>query len=392
MPTIKYVKGNKFTTSILLGEIMNLQDRNYFKRSFIFAAAILIVLSFLCQKGMVQEKTPADQPATVAATPAKDIVNEKLAAARKKLEAIPSGAAKDSPEGLSRSVLQRQIELLEEELKLITNAEAQTAQKESLGGRLKSARDQMAALSAKSLPPPPAVPDKNGFESLNAGVEQQRDRIAAMRSSIGGHRKRLESLPKLIEEARRQSDMAEKNAASLASDSQAAKTDTEKKLIDLRLENAELEKQIALKSIKILTEEADLAADLEPALNAELELAEKQLERLEQELEIYRNAYEQQLSLEQQQKTESLARKEQEAATAKTPAVRFIAEWEAEISRSERNKNDLEQFIVGLERDAADQDKRLATERDELAGFRELLKQAGVRAERPTASRARCSN
>jgi hypothetical protein len=308
----------------------------------------------------------------------KEIVGEKLAVARKTLDAISASAGKDSPEGLSRSVLQRQIELLEQELSLITKGEAQTAQKAAVEDRLKSAGDQLAALSAKSPPQPPTATDKKGFESFNAGVDQQRDRVAAMRTTIGEHRKRLEALPELIAETHKESEAAEKNAALLAEDSKSAKTDTEKKLIDLRLENAQLEKQIALKSIKILTEEADLAADLEPVLNAELELAEKQLERLEQELELYSKAYEQQLALVQQQKVDSLARKEKEVATAKTPAARFIAEWEAELSRSEKNKGDLEQFVVGLERDAADQDKRLATEKEELAGFRELLKQAGA--------------
>ena len=302
---------------------MNLLHRNCFIRFFIFSATIVVVLSFLCQKGSAQEKTPADQPVAAAATLTKEIVSEKLAVTRKKLEAISSSAGKDSPEGLSRTVLQRQIELLEQELSLITKAEAQTAQKAAIEDRLKSAGDQLAALSAKSPPQPPAAPDKKGFESLNAGVDQQRDRVAAMRNTIGEHRKRLEALPNLIAEARKESEAAEKNASLLAEESKSAKTETEKKLIDLRLENAQLEKQIALKSIKILTEEADLGADLEPVLNAELELAEKQLERLEQELELYSKAYEQQLALAQQQKIESLARKEQEAATAKTPAARF---------------------------------------------------------------------
>ena len=199
-----------------------------------------------------------------------------------------------------------------------------------------------------------------------------------MRNAIAEQSTRLEALPNLIAETRKESEAAEKNASLLDEESKSAKTETERKLIDLRLENAQLEKQIALKSIKILTEEADLAADLEPVLNAELELAEKQLERLEQELELYSKAYEQQLAKAQQQKVDSLVRKEKEAATAKTPTARFIAEWEAELSRSEKNKGDLEQFVVGLERDAADQDKRLATEKEELAGFRELLNQAGA--------------
>ena len=247
---------------------------------------ILVVLSFLCQTGSAQEKTAVEQPAAAAASLTKEIVGEKLAVARKKL----------------------------------------------------------AALSAQSPPQPPTANDKKGFESFNAGVDQQRDRVAAMRNTIAEHGKRLEALPNLIAETRKESEAAEKNASLLAEESKSAKTDTEKKLIDLRLENARLEKQMALKSIKILTEETDLAADLEPVLTAELELAEKQLERLEQELELYSKAYEQQLALVQQQKVDSLARKEKEVATAKTPAARFIAEWEAELSRSEKNKGDLEQF------------------------------------------------
>jgi DNA repair exonuclease SbcCD ATPase subunit len=357
---------------------MNLLHRKCFISFFIFAATLVFVLLLFCQKGAAQEKTTANQPLVDAATLTKEIVSEKLSATRKKLDAISASAGKDSPESLSRTALQRQIELLEQELSLIAKAETQAAQKTTIEDRLRSAKDQLTTLSAQSPPQPPADTDKKGFESFNAGVDQQRDRVAAMRNTISEHRKRLEKLPNLIAETRKELEAAEKNAALVAEESKSAKTDTEKKLSDLRLENAQLEKQIASKTIKILTEEADLAADLEPVLNAELELAEKQLERLEQELELYSKAYERQLLLAQQQKTESLARKEKEAATAKTPAARFIAKWEAELSRSEKNKGELEQFIVGLERDAADQDKRLATEKEELAAIRELLKQAGA--------------
>jgi hypothetical protein len=121
----------------------------------------------------------------------------------------------------------------------------------------------------------------------------------------------MEELPGVIANVREQFGAAEKKASLLAEESKSAKVKTEKKLIDLRLKNAQLEKLFALDSIKVLVHETDLGADLEPVLNAELELAEKQLERLEQELEIYSRAFEQQLALMQQQKAESLARKTQ---------------------------------------------------------------------------------
>ncbi|MGD8660999.1 MAG: hypothetical protein PVH37_13755 [Desulfobacterales bacterium] len=189
--------------------------------------------------------------------------------------------AKDSPETLNRAALQRQIALLEKYLDLIAGAEAQAAQQAGIGDRLKSAKDQLAALSAKSPPQPPAAPDKEGFERLSAGVDRQRDLVDVLRNTIGEESKRLEALPDLIVQTRKESDAAEKKAALLAEESKSAKVETEKKLIDLRLENAQLKRQIALESIKILTAETDLAADLVLVLNAELELAEKQFERLE---------------------------------------------------------------------------------------------------------------
>jgi hypothetical protein len=51
-------------------------------------------------------------------------------------------------------------------------------QKASIEDRLRSAKDQLTALSAQSPPQPPAATDKKGFESLNAVVDQQWDRIA----------------------------------------------------------------------------------------------------------------------------------------------------------------------------------------------------------------------
>jgi hypothetical protein len=150
----------EFITSILGGAMVNLLHRNCFVRFLIFSTTIVVVLSFLCRKGSAQEKTPADQPVTAAVTQTKEIVSEKLAATRKKLDAISASAGKDSPEGLIRSVLQKQIELLEQELGLIAEAETQATQKAAMEDRLRNARDKLAALSAKSPPQPPAAPDK----------------------------------------------------------------------------------------------------------------------------------------------------------------------------------------------------------------------------------------
>jgi hypothetical protein len=101
----------------------------------------------------------------------KEIVSERLAATRKKLDAISASVGKDSPESQSRTVLQRQIELLEQELGLIAKAEAQTAQKAGIEDRLRKANELLAALSAESAPQPPAAADKKGFETFSDNVD-----------------------------------------------------------------------------------------------------------------------------------------------------------------------------------------------------------------------------
>ena len=86
---------------------MSLLQRNCFIRLFLCSATVVVLLSFWNQTGSAQEKTAADQPVATAAALTKELVEEKLAVAGKTLAAISAGAAKDSPEGLSRPVLQR---------------------------------------------------------------------------------------------------------------------------------------------------------------------------------------------------------------------------------------------------------------------------------------------
>ena len=76
---------------------MNLLHRNCFIRLLIFSATLVVVLSFLCQKGSAQEKTAADQPVAAVATLTKEIIGEKLAVTRKTLAAVSASAGKDSP-------------------------------------------------------------------------------------------------------------------------------------------------------------------------------------------------------------------------------------------------------------------------------------------------------
>lgn len=57
---------------------------------------------------------------------------------------------------------------------------------------------------------------------------------------------------------------------------------------------------------------------------------------------------------------------------AAAPAERFVTLWENERSLSLKNKSEAGHFLAEVKLDVAEQEKRLAAEQEELAGYREL--------------------
>jgi small-conductance mechanosensitive channel len=304
--------------------------------------------------------------------------SEALASAQNDLKAIPADVPDAHPEGRRRAALRRRITLLEEYVAVLAKAESILGQKTDLESRLQHARRHLASLDQAAAPQGPGAPNKQDFEKLTATVAEQRGQVSTLRKTIGERNQWMEKVPQLIASTRERADEAAKRAGRLAEERAIEQTEAEKKLVAIQIDNARFEKGVALKTIEVVQAEAELEKALEPVRTAELELAEKQLERLDQEFTLYSQALEQQLSLEQRRQEEELARKQQEAVTARTPAERFIAEWEAELLHSRRNKGALEAFLVGLKRDVVEAEKRLIAEKEELTGLREFLKRKGV--------------
>lgn len=308
-----------------------------------------------------------------AQTPPRTEIEAALAAVRSAIGEFPADLSRDPLKKAHRTALSRRETLLQEYLDLLAGTDALALEKRGLEGRLKEARAAFSALGKREAPKVPSSPDRAVFDQIRADLIKKQEQVASLRKSTGELRQKMTGIDSLIHGAMERAATAEKSAERLAV-LQGAQTDRAAGDIQsLELENARLENRIALMKRTLLEAETDLHKKLEPVLSAELELAEKEQELLETHFAAYSNALGSSLVSEQERMAAELTRREEAITAATTPTGRFTALWETELYRSLKNRNDMEAFLVELKLDHAEQEKRLAAEQEELAGFRELL-------------------
>ncbi|MDX9754818.1 MAG: mechanosensitive ion channel, partial [bacterium] len=132
------------------------------------------------------------------------------------------------------------------------------------------------------------------------------------------------------------------------------------------------------KTIETIQQTTQLENTLDPIRSLEIENADKVLDRIEQDFAAYSAILQETLAQEQEQKAVELAQRQEDAKTAETPHERFFAEWEAKLLLSQKIKSELEPYLIGLQKDLAEQEKRLKAEQDELPVLRDYLKRTGV--------------
>ena len=353
------------------------------KRTAHFTMFRLIAFSLasLCVAGSAQETSIDNQPSLIKVVETAEQAAEMLAAAKSELESIPEPTDTTSMEARRKVALERRVALLNEYLELQSGINARANQQADLESRLNQTEEQLGQLTEAPEPQPPSTPTREGFENLTEQLSQQRASVEAIRSGLSESRQRSEDLPKLVADTQTRASEAQERAARFAQEAAAATDTGEKNLLGFRVTNANLERQIALSAVSNLQEAAKLDKVLEPVITAELDLAEKRLQRLEFEHTLYGNAIQQELADERSQMALELARKREEAVSAKTPAERFIAKYEAEVGQSTINRSDLEAFLVRAQKDQAEQEKRLAAEKAEVENLKEYFQLPGLAAQ-----------
>ncbi len=331
--------------------------------------------------GGSRAQTPEASPVPVA-TPATmgvetfsaERVQELLTAARDELAKIPAEAAEDSLDGQRRLHYTRRANLATEFLEIAGRRSALAEDRAGLEKRLAEAESSLAKLAKAPSPAAPGSPDRAGFDQLGTKVAQQRQGVTTLRESIRTRQARVTDLATQLAAADARATEAAKRLVGFE-DQRAATTDeATRKILEIRIGNARLDRRVAQASSELLRETADLGNALVPVLNKELELAELQLSRLDAEFTAYGKALEAHLAKAQDKLAATLARDQEKAEQADTPEARLLAAWTARIGLARKAQAETEGRLLVLRREVVDQQKRLATEEEELANLRELLR------------------
>jgi len=302
----------------------------------------------------------------------------RLAEARSKLESLPADAATGSPDASLRKAWERRVELLDEAVQLLARIEAQDASPEQEQERRRILEERRSAYEKLPALEVPALPNEEGLAELDARTTAQRDRVASLRTTETERTLYVDSIPTLAAESRKRLQSALERATRLTQESSAATDPTEKEVLGLRAENALLDAEVARLETRVIEGDREQEKSLAPLRLTERELAERRLERLEQEYGLYTRALGEAMDRETLRLEVELKTLEAAVETAENPFDRFTAARRLEITRLEKNRKEYGKYLLTLRSDLEEQKRRLAAEADELQSLREYLNKAGA--------------
>lgn len=339
--------------------------------------AVLLLSLDASSTAAAQEPPVSDDVASPAATdPA--ALQTQLDEVKARLAALPSETGPDSPDGRRRTALEKRLTLLTDWLQAMTRKAEYNRLAGEIDERRAQVRTRLERLENVAEPAPPTAPTSDGLEERQAALEQKRRATSEARQAVDENQRRLEAIQGELSQSRSLAEEAGRLAPGFEAQAQAATDATERELLLERAQNSRLEQRFAGDRVESLRAEESLRKAQEAVLASESDAASRELEIQESEVALYAQAVTEQLEREQQAKQLEVTRREQEAERAATPPARFLAEREAELARSERNQSELQSFLVTLANEAADQDKRLQAEKEELAQLKEFVERSGL--------------
>lgn len=338
--------------------------------------ALLIMLESMSHAGAAQDGTEQSAAAL-------DIFNsqhaEQLrAVAKAEIQHIPAAPVKGKADSRLKSALERRLGLLDEADSLRAAREKWTQIETGLPGRLRVAKAALIKLSSVLVTNVPAKLDEAAYDALEKTLSAAQLDLQAKQKAQTEQQRRFEViLPKLIEDATRRGEEALERQNQLATLSVDPSNTLERRILEVQIENAGFNSALASVQLNQLNSEMSLAPELEPVLSLERDLAEKRVAQLDQQFALYTAAFGATLTHESEKADAELARAQQAAEVAGTPAERFVTDWEARIARSKKGKRDVEAQLVNVKRDVSDQEKRLRAETGEASAIKEFIDRSG---------------
>lgn len=222
----------------------------------------------------------------------------------------------------------------------------------------------------------PSDPDPEQLKALDKQAGELRSQIEKIQTAISTQDKVASDMADLQSQWQERETKAQARLTELQDQPPAEGQSPEQQA--LYLDNAKLEIQLAGEARTWLEEVSETGPGLESYRALQLEVAQLQLEQANAELELYRQALEDQLEQAQKAKQEEAARLEALAEKADTPQQRFLAEWQAKIARVEANLAAMGPFGVRLSKETADLEGRLTENKTTLSRLQDYVTKYGT--------------
>ncbi len=311
-------------------------------------------------------------PETIAQL-SREQLNHKMDEIRLSLSALPDGSEASEMEQQTKVTLQRQITLLEEYLTQKDTLSQLTQQESDNSAAIEKAKVRLGKLSR--LPPVTVTTDLSSFDFtiLETQLKQAREKKSSLINQQLQQQKLESDLSAYLQSTSTRYRDAEQRESMLIKSKSGEQSPAALALVDKQIENTRIDKLIAKQSEVLFEARRQWYRNNEPLVQLELEAAEIEIERLEQQLAMYHQALQEELVKQTQLAEKALREKERTAQEATAPDARFLADWEAAIARSQKNISAYQSVVASLTKELNEQNKWLTLENDEFIAVTNLL-------------------
>ncbi|MBF0611872.1 MAG: mechanosensitive ion channel [Magnetococcales bacterium] len=339
------------------------------KPTTVFLYLVLLFPSLLWgQSLMVWE---AEVPTLELVASSTQFVNDELGQ-------IAKEATDTSSDGQRRTLLKLRLEMLRELGEILTRMKGMAVSPSAILAEEKELSKEIARQNALPAPTGPDKPSQEGINELGEKLEKASHELESLTRENKERQEMLQQLPQLLQKAREERKAAQEDVIKFQELSSKADGAT-RKLLQAQVNNARMRGVVADARIKLFEGEHDYEKRFITVRDSRLEVARLRHHHLEQAFQLYQKAMEKELTAALKNVENTLTVKEKAAAQASSPMDKFVASWEAEVARIQKNIADIKILRNEVTTIIAEQDRQLKTENDELKNLENLARQYGNR-------------
>ncbi|MGN7610509.1 mechanosensitive ion channel domain-containing protein [Magnetococcales bacterium HHB-1] len=295
----------------------------------------------------------------------------------KEIAALPKEAADNTPDGLKRSVYKERLKLLEELKGLRSRYDELVRNQQQLIAGEKGFKQELEFLERN---PEPALPKQIDLNSLEAarkdltGAAEELDRLITYQKQ---RQELLSSLAQQNQLLQNRHRTAEKNRDKFK-ELLAQETGDQKKILELQLENALLDIQVADFQQSLIEQEQIFEKETLTARDLQLQVASLRHKIRDRHYTAYQKAMEARQNVEIQKLQEDLKNQKEKQQKAGSEQEQFLATWETDLLTVRHRVAKLHKLKTDLINIISRQEKRTKMEREELKVLQEMIQRSGV--------------